>query len=149
VSVTNFRDLEVWRIAMTLAKSVYQLTAEFPQQERFGLSSQLQRAVVSIPSNIAEGNARHSRKEYLHFWSIASGSVAEVQTQILLASDLALTSDVATREARQLAERVSQMPYRMQQSLRKGLDGGSRVPGPGSRLDGPESRISEDVEEYL
>jgi len=132
---THFRDLDVWQVAMSLAKAVYVLTAEMPTSERYGLSSQLQRAAVSVPSNIAEGNARGSLREYLRFLSIASGSVAEVQTQLLLIVDLGLVAEDAVESAMALAERVSQMLYRMKQSLRSNLDdAGSRVPGSGSRI---------------
>ena len=64
MSASHFRELEVWQVAMLLAKQVYLLTGEFPREERFGISSQLQRSAVSIPSNIAEGNARASSKDY-------------------------------------------------------------------------------------
>ena len=140
MSVTHFRDLDVWRVAMALTRSVYELTAVFPREERYGLASQLQRAAVSVPSNIAEGNARHSRREYARFVSIASGSVAEVQTQLLLTEDLGLVDGVAVEPALELAERVSQMLYRLQQSLGSFANDGSRVPGPGSRSTAPRSR---------
>ncbi|WAT16228.1 four helix bundle protein [Xanthomonas fragariae] len=90
MSPSHFRELEVWRLAMTLAKMVYELTGGFPCEERYGLSSQLQRAAVSVPSNIAEGNARGSTKDYARVILIARGSVAELQTQLTLASELAL-----------------------------------------------------------
>jgi len=70
---------------MDLAAQVYPLTARFPKEELYGLTSQIRRSAVSIPSNIAEGAARHSRKEFIQFLHIASGSVAELETQLLLA----------------------------------------------------------------
>lgn len=70
---------------MDLAANVYSLTARFPKEELYGLTSQIRRSAVSIPSNIAEGAARHSRKEFIQFLHIASGSVAELETQLLLA----------------------------------------------------------------
>ena len=82
---TDFRDLRVWEEAMVLAEQVYQLVQGFPADERYGLVSQLKRAVVSVPSCIAEGNARGSVKDYLRFLAMAAGSLAEVQTQVLLA----------------------------------------------------------------
>jgi four helix bundle protein len=88
VAIQTFRDLVVWQVAMELATDVYTLTHRFPKTEAFGLSSQLQRAVVSIPSNIAEGHARDSTKEFLRFISIAMGSLAEVETQLILANKL-------------------------------------------------------------
>jgi len=136
---THFRELDVWRLAMQLARLVYELAANFPRDERFGLSAQVQRAAISIPSNIAEGNARKHRREYAHFISIASGSAAELQTQLQLAIDLAIADASSVAPVLDVAERVGQMLYRLHQSLT--ADGGSRVPGPGSR-------ISEEPEAY-
>ncbi len=84
-TVITHKDLEVWKKAMDLAAQVYSLTAWFPKEELYGLTSQIRRFAVSIPSNIAEGAARHSRKEFIQFLRIASGSVAELETQLLLA----------------------------------------------------------------
>jgi four helix bundle protein len=79
------RDLVAWQKAMDLAKQVYVLTNSFPKHELYGLSSQLRRAAVSIPSNLAEGAARNGQREFGHFISTARGSLAEVETQIELA----------------------------------------------------------------
>jgi four helix bundle protein len=87
-TVTDFRDLRVWQLAMDLAVVVYDLTAQFPKSEAFGLSSQIQRAAISVPSNIAEGHARDSTKEYLRFISMAMGSLAEIETQLILSNRL-------------------------------------------------------------
>ena len=84
----SYRDLEVWQKAMTLAKRIYQITQKFPSEERFGLTNQLRRAAVSVPSNLAEGHARFGAGEFSRFISITMGSVAELETQILLSSDL-------------------------------------------------------------
>jgi four helix bundle protein len=80
--------LEVWRDAMALVESIYRITAPFPDHERLGLTMQLRRAAVSVPSNIAEGAARRSRAEYLRFLSMARGSLAEITTQIEIARRL-------------------------------------------------------------
>ena len=80
--------LEVWRDAMTLVESVYRITGRFPENERLGLTMQLRRAAVSVPSNIAEGAARRSRSEYVRFLSIARGSLAEMTTQLEIAHRL-------------------------------------------------------------
>jgi four helix bundle protein len=82
--VTSFRDLDVWRLGVELAELVYRCTARFPKSEIFGLSAQMRRAAVSIPSNIAEGRARNSSREFLHFLSISRGSLAELETQLEL-----------------------------------------------------------------
>jgi len=86
--VRHYKELKIWQKGMHLSKSVYQLTAGFPSDERFGLSSQMRRAAVSVPSNIAEGQARHGTREFLQFLSHASGSLAELETQVLLSIDL-------------------------------------------------------------
>ena len=84
-TLRTHKDLDVWKKAMDLAAHVYSLTAQFPKEELYGLTSQIRRSAVSIPSNIAEGAARHSRKEFIQFLHIASGSVAELETQLFLA----------------------------------------------------------------
>ena len=88
--VKSYRDLVAWQKARALVKAVYLLTASFPTGERFGLVSQMDRAAVSIPSNIAEGYGRATTQDYLHFLRIARGSAFELETQLVLASDLGL-----------------------------------------------------------
>jgi len=82
------KDLDIWKESITLVTDIYTITKKFPDSEKFALSSQLQRAIVSVPSNIAEGAARQSDKEYLKHLYIASGSLAEVETQIIIANNL-------------------------------------------------------------
>ena len=86
--INDYRDLQDWQHAMTLCEKVYAHLRQFPSEERYGLCEQLRRAVVSIPSNIAEGNGRDSRSEYAHFLSISRGSTCEVQTQLELGERL-------------------------------------------------------------
>ena len=88
MAINSYRDLHVWQKSMELAKQIYQLCRSLPSEEKFGLASQMQRCSVSIPSNIAEGNKRSSAKDYAQFLRIASGSAAELETQLLLAKDL-------------------------------------------------------------
>ena len=134
MSVSHFRDLEVWQLAMSLAKAIYQLTSTFPREERYGLAAQLQRAGVSIPSNIAEGNARSgATRDYARFISIALGSAAELQTQMLLSRELELGDEVAREKALELCDRVGQMLLRLHQALVRRLETESRVPSPESR----------------
>ena len=85
---TSFRDLRVWKDGIALVTEVYSATSSFPRNELFGLTRQMQRAAVSIPSNIAEGYARQHRKEYLQFLAIAQGSLAELETQLEIAFQL-------------------------------------------------------------
>ena len=86
--VESYRDLEVWQRGIDLVELVYELTSDFPDEEKFGLSAQLRRAATSIPSNIAEGWGRASRNEFLHFLRIARGSLVEVETQLIVAHRL-------------------------------------------------------------
>jgi four helix bundle protein len=81
----SFRDLIAWQLAMQLVTDIYRISNSFPRSEIYGLTSQIRRAAVSVASNIAEGQARHSHREFMHFLSIARGSIAEVQTQLLIA----------------------------------------------------------------
>src|SRR5882757_3244406 len=83
--IHNFKELLVWQKSMDLAVFAYQLTSFFPKEEKFGLISQIQRCAVSIPSNIAEGSGRVSKKEFQHFVSISMGSSFELETQVILA----------------------------------------------------------------
>jgi len=92
IPIVTHKDLDVWKKAMELATQVYSLTSQFPKEELYGLTAQLRRSAVSIPSNIAEGAARHSRKEFIQFLHVASGSVAELETQLLLASRIGFFS---------------------------------------------------------
>jgi four helix bundle protein len=101
----GFEDLFVWQKSMSLVTNVYSLTRSFPSDERFGLTSQMRRAAVSIPSNIAEGHARHTTKEYVLFVSHAEGSTAELQTQLRIAIDLGYCEpEVASVVFGQIAE---------------------------------------------
>ncbi len=96
----NHKNLDVWNAATELALQVYQMTKSFPKEEIYSLTSQLRRAAVSVPSNIAEGSARNSDKEFLQFLYIALGSLAELETQIIIAERLAYISDAAPLQDR-------------------------------------------------
>lgn len=91
--INDFKRLDVWQVGRKLAVAVYRATASFPNHERYGLAGQMQRAAVSIPSNIAEGYGRGSRQQYLHALQIARGSLAELETQLIIAHDLGLIAD--------------------------------------------------------
>jgi len=107
--VSSYRDLVVWQKAMTLVSSVYQLTRSFPDFERFGLTSQIQRAAVSIPSNIAEGQGRLATKEFRQFLGIARGSLKELETQLLISIDLAYAEVAEVDACLGLADEVGRM----------------------------------------
>ena len=115
----GFRDLLVWQKAMVLVKQVYLMTQQFPRDEKFGLTSQMRRAAVSIPSNIAEGQARHSTGEFIQFISNAEGSVAELETQLEIATDLTYCTAAQKEGVMSLAEEVR----KMLNSLRRKLQG--------------------------
>jgi len=104
--VRNYRELIAWQKAMELAEEVYRVTKGFPREEAYGLSSQLRRAAVSIPSNIAEGQGRRSTKEFIHFLGMAYGSLQEVETQIILATRIGYCQ--STQEA-ELLERTAEV----------------------------------------
>ena len=87
-AIKSYRELEIWRLSMDLAEDIYNVLKAFPREELYGLSDQLRRAAVSIPSNIAEGFGRDSNNDFAHFISIAKGSLFEVSTQLELASRL-------------------------------------------------------------
>jgi four helix bundle protein len=97
------KDLEIWKRGMNLVEQIYKTTKEFPKEEIYGLTSQLRRAAVSFPSNIAEGAARSSSREYVQFLYIALGSLSEVETQIIVAEKLKyLSSDKLLEEVEHL-----------------------------------------------
>jgi four helix bundle protein len=118
----SYKDLNVWQKGIELAKVIYTLTAQFPGEEKFGLVSQTRRAAVSIPSNIAEGQARHTTGEFIQFISHAEGSVAELNTQLILATELHFCSKDDVQPASELAEDLR----RMLNGLRRKLEKSSR-----------------------
>lgn len=114
--VQHYRELIAWQKAMDLVTHVYDITKTFPSDERFGLVSQMRRSAVSIPGNIAEGQARNSTGEFKQFVGIARGSIAELTTQILIAERLGFLTD-ATKTI-EMAEEVGRILTGLSQSLR-------------------------------
>ena len=92
------QDLLAWQHAIQMVMAIYRLTSEFPDSERFGLGAQMRRARVSVPSNIAEGAARLGQKEFLHFLGIARVSLSEIDTQLVIDTELGYTTDAAELE---------------------------------------------------
>jgi four helix bundle protein len=119
--IRNYRDLAVWQKGMDIALAVYKVTKSFPDDERFGLTSQLRRAAVSVPANIAEGHARSSTKEYLRFVSIAIGSLAETATFIELAGRLSYGNTDELRRIYEMTTEERKMLRALQKSLRRRL----------------------------
>lgn len=105
----SFRDLKVWNLAVDMTTLVYAVTAGFPKSEIFGLSSQMRRAAVSIPSNIAEGSARGTKKDFKQFVSIARGSNCELQTQLLIAARLGFAQQQQVDEIQLALNEIGQM----------------------------------------
>jgi four helix bundle protein len=104
-----FRDLTVWQRAVELATCIYQVTAQFPRSEIYGLTSQLRRAAVSVASNIAEGAGRGSKKEFKQFLQMARGSNGELQTQLIIASNLEIATRNQVASAEALSHEVGKM----------------------------------------
>jgi four helix bundle protein len=115
----SFRELRVWQLGMSLVERVYDLTRSFPKEEIFGLSSQLRRAAVSVPSNIAEGHAREHLKEYLHHLSIALGSLGEVETQLELCVRLHYVSRDNGIELFEQTSALGRQVHALRNALRK------------------------------
>jgi four helix bundle protein len=105
----HYRELIVWKKAMALAKLCYRVTRPFPRAEIFGMTSQIRRAATSVPANIAEGHGRAHTKEYLNHLSVAQGSLAELETHLILSHDVALLPEAELNECLLLAEEVSKM----------------------------------------
>jgi len=105
----NYKDLVVWQKGIALAKVVYQLTKSLPSTEKFGLVVQMRRAAVSIPSNLAEGQARHTTGEFVQFISHAEGSVAELDTQLILSCELRFCDRGSAAPAFELIEELRRM----------------------------------------
>jgi four helix bundle protein len=120
--MNNLKELKIWNKAIDLAVDVYKATSTFPNDERFGLTSQSRRAAVSIPSNIAEGAGINSIKEFNHFLGIANGSSYELQTQLVIANRLAiLESEILDPLLTQIDE-LQKMTYGFQQMLDKKMN---------------------------
>lgn len=116
--IESWRDLEVWQVAHRLVLKVYEITRDFPAEERFRLTDQLCRAAVSVPTNIAEGKGRMSLREYLQFLSIARGSVEEVKYLLLLGRDLGYIRESSYSELLSGYDQVGRMLNGLMRSLR-------------------------------
>lgn len=114
----SYEDLEVWQLGLDLSEVIFNMTARFPSEHKFGLASQLQRSAVSVSSNIAEGSARDSAKDFLRFFAIASGSLAEVKTQLLIAKRVSLLSDSDFEKSINLVNQIGRMLAGLRRSIR-------------------------------
>jgi len=121
MTINSFRDLRVWQSAMDLVQTIYTLTQSFPSQEAYGLTSQMRRAAVSVPSNIAEGHTREHSKEYLHHLSIAQASLAELETQLEIARRLQYLSQENVEPTLEQVGSLSRQLYALRNApIRKG-----------------------------
>ncbi|MGE5501990.1 MAG: four helix bundle protein [Ignavibacteriales bacterium] len=118
MGVVSYRDLTVWQRAMELTEEAYRVARLLPKTEEYRLTSQLVRAAVSVPANIAEGHARAGRKEFLNFLSIAGGSLAETETLLLLAARVGYVSAAKTANALARAEEVGRMLTSLKRRLK-------------------------------
>ncbi len=117
MKTNKYQDLIVWQKAMDLAGKIYECTKKFPNDERFGLTAQLNRSSVSVPSNIAEGAGRGSKKEFSQFLSFAMGSCFEAETQLLLASKFGLVQNEDSRLLLEMSSEVQRMIAGLKKSL--------------------------------
>ena len=115
--IKSHKDLIVWQKGIHLCKSVYGATEKFPKSEIYGIVSQMRRSAVSIPSNIAEGRSRNTTKDFLHFLSIALGSVSELETQIEIAKELSFLTEQKYIEINREIEEVSKMTVGLMKKL--------------------------------
>jgi len=117
--MNKYEDLKIWIKAMDLVELVYELMKEMPADEIYGLTSQIKRCSVSIPSNIAEGAGRNYQKEFVRFLSIANGSTTELETQLLLVARLKFASEEKIKELLRLCDEIKKMNYALQKSIKK------------------------------
>jgi four helix bundle protein len=121
MEIKSFKDLRVWQLGMDLVVHVYRLTEVFPKQEAYGLSSQMQRAAVSVPSNIAEGHTREHGKEYLRHISISQSSLAELETQLEIAMRLGYLSAEQLSDALSLSSSLGKQLYALRNAIIRSL----------------------------
>jgi len=120
-AVYSYKDLAVWKRSRLLVKLIYQITANFPKEELFSLTSQMRRSAISIPSNIAEGHSRHGTKDYISFISIAIGSSNELETQVILAQDLGFILEKNANPILDEIDQLQKMLHKMRSSLKAKL----------------------------
>lgn len=121
MDVRSYKDLKVWQKAMQLVTAVYPATQDFPKTEMYGLTNQIRRCAVSVPSNIAEGSARRTTREFIRFVNIASGSIAELETQLILAQRLGYLAEDRMAFLLKQSDEIGKMLYALQRALTERL----------------------------
>ena len=132
----NYKNLHIWQEGITLARRIYEVTSHFPANEKFGIVSQMTRAAVSIPSNIAEGAGRNSNKDFVHFLSIAIGSIFELHTQITICEQIGY---ITAEEAKELDEQTFTLQQQIY-SYRQRIEGSAPRQGEASPTSGEQSK---------
>ena len=122
MSISRFRELRAWQLGMDLTERVYLLTNSFPKAEIYGLTSQIRRCAVSVPSNLAEGHGRTSGKEFLQFIAIAYGSICELETQILISHRLKYIEDIDLETISTLLNETSKTIRGLQKAIRERVE---------------------------
>ncbi len=117
--VSSYRDLDVWQDAMTMAETCYVLTRTFPREETYGMTSQIRRAAVSVAANIAEGHGRESTASFIHFLRIGQGSLKELETHLILAGRVGLTSQEAVSSVLARCEAIGRQMRGLIRSLQR------------------------------
>lgn len=117
--IRSYRDLEVWQMAMDLSVVCYRLTASFPREEQFGLTSQIRRSAASIPANIAEGNGRESTKDYIRFLRMSQGSLKELETHLILAERISMLDGQNCGPTLEMCDRIGRMIRSLIRSLER------------------------------
>lgn len=113
----NLKELKIWNKAILLSVAVYKATTNFPKEEMYGLTSQIRRSAISIPSNVSEGAGRNSKKEFIHFLGIANGSSYELQTQLIISNKLNLITDEILQSLLKEIDEIQKMNYTFQKTI--------------------------------
>ncbi|WP_375324653.1 four helix bundle protein [Flagellimonas sp. GZD32] len=114
----RFKDLEIWKLSRNFCSDIYEVTSTFPEIEKFGITNQLRRASVSVPSNIAEGASRKSNKDFSRFLEIAIGSMYEIETQLLISNDLNLLENTELKLLLQKLDAIVKMTSKFKSTLK-------------------------------
>ena len=123
----DYKKLTVWNVSLELAKEVYIATKNFPKEEVYGLTAQIRKSATSVPSNIAEGSARRSNKDFTRFINIASGSLAELDTQLILANSLGFLDNATLNKLGELIKRIDQMLIKLRKSIENKATSGANL----------------------